>query len=104
MVTFMITGTSDPAVVEVQMNYFVISNTVQNSSLYLPDPSPEHYDGRLSGNTLWISQSGDVKGTFTFYETTMTGTWDDLDRGNYILQECYTYPDALVLHKHTVVS
>jgi hypothetical protein len=99
MVTFVITGTSDPNKVDVQMTYVIYESSIQNNSFYMSDPSPEHYDGQWSGSALWLSQDENVRGVFDFTDTTMTGTWDDLDMNNYFSQYCYTNSNGLELQR-----
>jgi hypothetical protein len=102
-VTFDITGTSDPEKVDVEMSYSVVYSSIQYDSFYSPDPSPEHYDGFWNGTNLWLSQNGIQKGVFTFTDTTITGTWDDLDQDSYFSQECYTVTNGLTLQRPWVM-
>ncbi len=98
-VTFVITSTSEPEKVDVEMYYSVVFSTVSFDSFYYPDPSPERYDGNWNGNYLELSQDGIQKGVFTFTDTVMTGTWDDLDQDSAFSQECYTSTDAFMLQR-----
>jgi hypothetical protein len=98
-VVLVITSTSDVSRVDVTMSYVTYDSTIQNDSFYMPDPSPEHYDGQLTGNSLYLTQDGVQKGTFTFDDTTIRGTWYDVESGGLIFQETYTTNDGIVLHR-----
>jgi hypothetical protein len=84
-VTFVITGTWDPSTVDMTMSYEVASSTVLWDSFYTPDATPDHYSGIWNGTALTLMQ-GDVKAVFSVTDLTITGTWDDLVKGDLFSQ------------------
>lgn len=97
--TFVITGTSNPDVVNVDVYYTIISSQGVWFSL---DATRDYCEGQRNGTVFWLVQ-GDVKAVFTIDDNTMTGTWDDLTHGEFYSQETYTMTNALELRKQSAV-
>ncbi len=97
--TFVITGTSNPDIVNVDVYFTVISSEGVWLSL---DATRDYCEGQRNGTVFWLVQ-GDVKAVFTLTDTTMTGTWDDLTHGEFYSQETCTLTNALELRKQSPV-
>jgi hypothetical protein len=97
-VTFVITTTSDPNVVNVAMSFSINNTNLISESGYTPDVSPNYYTGAINGTQLQMRSGSTVIGVFSFTTSTMTGTWDD----NWTMvwsQEVYTSTNAIKLYK-----
>lgn len=103
--TWKITGTSDPNVVNVDITFSVISRNLQSGSGYTPDVSPMQLTGIINGTQLTLTKdsSGPIEqvgtvGVFTFTSTQMQGTWHDHWDGVWE-QNVYTATNGLKLMK-----
>ena len=97
-VTFVITGTSEPGTVQVQVTYQVGSSNLWNGSMYAPDISPSFFGGKVDGTTLTLDQ-GMFSATFSFSGASITGTWDHIQFAGSYAQEVYTDTNALTLYR-----
>lgn len=103
--TWQITGTDDPNVVNVDVTFTITGQTVQYDSGYTEDVSPMQLTGVVNGTQLTltkasaggIDQVGTV-GVFTFTSTQMQGTWHDHWEGVWE-QNVYTATNGLKLMK-----
>ena len=103
--TWVITGTDDPNVVNIDITFSVTSRSIASGSGYTPDVSPMQLTGIVNGTQLTltkdssgpISQVGSV-GVFTFTSTQMQGTWHDHWEGVWN-QNVYTATNGLKLMK-----
>jgi hypothetical protein len=102
-VTWIITSTADPNVVEIEVD-FTVSNRQLTGGGYTPDISGNIYGGIISSSSLSVVDRGsDILGTpdrvvgeFTFTSDILTGTWNDEWTMAYT-QRVYTDVNALML-------
>ena len=99
--TWIITGTSDEHVVNVEVSFATFNRQVASGSGYVPDVSPNFYTGTISGTRLTLttgdkySESG-IVGEFSFTTDIITGTWNDKWSIAYG-QQVYTATNTLIL-------
>ncbi len=102
--TWRITATSNPNLVDVEVSYEVVTNAINSGSGYVPDVSPMFLYGYISGTVLELETHGSILedprsvGTFTFTSNIITGTWNDSWCMLYC-QEVYTGVNQLTLTK-----
>ena len=100
--TWIITGTSDEKIVNVEVRFAVSNRQLAADSGYTPDVSPNFYTGTISGTRLTLTEGGGqfsesrTVGEFSFTTDVMTGTWSDRWSMAYE-QEVYTQTNKLVL-------
>jgi len=78
--TWIITATSDPSVVDIEMQFNRSGfQTVQScgGTGYVPDFSPMSLTGTVSGSSLMLTRGSASAGNFTFTTDLMQGTWDN---------------------------
>lgn len=99
--TWIITGTAEENVVNVEVRFAVSNRQLVSESGYVPDVSPNFYTGTINGTRLTLttgdkfSESG-IVGEFNFTTDIITGTWHD----NWSIayeQEVYTATNSLIL-------
>lgn len=100
--TWIITGTNDENVVNVEVQFTVSNRQLAADSGYTPDISPMFLTGVISGTRLTLKTGGSqlsesrTIGEFSFTTDIMTGTWRD--RWSMIYeQEVYTRTNTLIL-------
>jgi hypothetical protein len=97
-VTFTITKTSDPNVVNVQMSFSVASSALTSGSGVVPEVSPKFFTGAINSSQMQLRSGSSVIGVFSFTTSTMTGTYDDNWTAAYS-QQVYTATNAIKLYK-----
>ena len=96
--TWILTGTSDENVVDVEVSFTVSNRQLDSGSGYTPDVSPMFLTGTISGARLTLTTDGRTIGDFSFTTDIITGTWSD----NWSMvyeQEVYTTTNSLTLVK-----
>ena len=96
--TWVITGTSDENVVDVEVSFTVSNRQLATGSGYTPDVSPMFLTGTISGTRLTLTSSGRTIGEFSFTTDIITGTWSDHWSMAYE-QEVYTTTNSLTLNR-----
>ena len=100
--TWIITGTSDENVVDVEVSFTVSNRQLVSGSGYTPDVSPMFFTGTISGTRLTLTTGGGqfsesrTVGEFSFTTDIVTGTWSDRWSMAYE-QEVYTQTNSLKL-------
>lgn len=98
--TWTISRTFNPTVVSVDVSFVVVSKSI--SGMYVPDVSPNTYEGRISGTRLTLVDPESllfeerIVGEFSFTSTSIMGTWNDSWTGMYF-QMVYTSVNGLTL-------
>ncbi len=103
--TWIITGTGQENIVNVEVSFTYSDRQLISGSGYTPDVSPMYLTGVINGTQLTltradqgpIKQAGSV-GVFTFTTTQMQGTWHDHWEGVWE-QNVYTQTNSLKLMK-----
>ena len=100
--TWIITGTGNENVVNVEVRFAVSNRQLDSGSGYTPDVSPNFYTGTISGTRLTLTTGGSTfeeshsVGEFSFTTDIITGTWSDQWSMVYE-QEVYTQTNTLIL-------
>jgi hypothetical protein len=97
-VTFTITKTGDPNVVNVQMYFQVASSAIVQGSLAIPEVSPMYLTGAINSSQMQLRSGTNVVGVFSFTTSTMTGTFDQSSIGAFS-QQVHTDTNAIKLYK-----
>lgn len=96
LMSFVITTTSDPNVVGVEVSFSSSNRSLIVGSGYTPDVSPMFLEGVINGSELTLLSGERVIGVFSFTSDLMMGTWFDSWELAYA-QEVYTDVNALKL-------
>jgi hypothetical protein len=97
-VTFKITKTSDPNVMNVQMSFVIASSAIVQGSLAIPEVSPKYLTGSVNSSQMQLRSGTSVIGVFSFTTSTMTGTYDESWNAVYG-QQVSTETNAIKLYK-----
>jgi len=94
--TWIITGTSNENIVDVEVQFTVSNRQLATGSGYTPDVSPMFLTGTISGTRLTLTTDGRTVGEFSFTTDIIKGTWSDRWSMAYE-QEVYTATNSLTL-------
>ena len=89
---------SGPGMVQVTMNYLVVSSNISQGAMYGAEQTPQIMLGQESGNSLTLLGNGN-HAVFTFDAMSMTGTWNSTHAFTYFTDQFYTENNALTLIK-----
>ncbi len=84
--TFVITGTDDPAIVNVYVTYTVLFSNIGQGEMYGTEPTPNGYQGKVNGTTLTLEQDG-LSAFFTYDGGVITGNWYDRMTFSYFTED-----------------
>jgi hypothetical protein len=84
--------------VQVTMNYLVVSSNISDGAMYGAEQTPQIISGQETGNTLTLFGNGN-NAVFTFNAVSMTGTWNSTHSFTYFTEQVHTEKDALTMIK-----